>query len=114
MVMQQVAEKLRRDYVGRATVLLTVALGVTLCQSASAQTNYNQIALLRWYPASNGISFAVGTSPYGIAFDGANMWVASYGSRSITKIRANDGLTRNTIPFTGSPYYLAFDGSNIW
>jgi len=29
---------------------------------------------------------AAGSGPYGIAFDGANIWVANYGSNNVTKL----------------------------
>src|SRR3990172_1394121 len=39
------------------------------------------IAQLRWYGANrSGIRFPVGQSPYGIAFDGASIWVANWSS----------------------------------
>ena len=28
---------------------------------------------------------------YGVAFDGANIWIAKYGSDNMTKLRASDG-----------------------
>jgi DNA-binding beta-propeller fold protein YncE len=33
----------------------------------------------------------VGASPIGVAFDGANIWVANYGGNSVTKLQANNG-----------------------
>lgn len=43
-----------------------------------AQPNPNQIAILRWYDASQaGNTFAVGPAPAGVAFDGASIWVAN-------------------------------------
>jgi len=48
------------------------------CPTATAaQANPNQVATLRWYPAITGLSFPVAAIPYGIAFDGSNIWVAS-------------------------------------
>ena len=32
-----------------------------------------------------------GRSPVGVAFDGANIWVANNGSNTVTKLRASDG-----------------------
>ena len=51
----------------------------------------------------------------GMAFDGANIWVACGDfSRSVVKLRASDGqnLGGFTLPF--DPFSLAFDGSHIW
>jgi DNA-binding beta-propeller fold protein YncE len=33
-------------------------------------------------------TYAVGSEPYGVAFDGTNIWVANSGSNSVTKIGA--------------------------
>jgi hypothetical protein len=62
--------------------------------------------------------------PIAIAFDGANIWVANFGSASVTKLRARDGacngvvqypnLTACTFAVGNSPRFLAFDGANIW
>jgi len=43
----------------------------------------------------------VASSGYGVAFDGANIWVTNYGSNSVTKLRASDGSTLGT--FTVGP-----------
>jgi DNA-binding beta-propeller fold protein YncE len=74
-----------------------------------------QVALLRWYPAiQSGLQFTVGTSPIGIAFDGASIWVANGGSNSVSKLRASDGTTLGTFSVASSPGAVAFDGANIW
>ena len=52
-----------------------------------AAPNSNQIALLRWYDANQtGATFAVGTAPNGVAFDGANIWVPNNGSNTVNKL----------------------------
>ena len=43
--------------------LPVVAICVLLSNSGSAQTNFTQTALLRWYGDINGSSFAVGSNP---------------------------------------------------
>lgn len=45
------------------------------------------VATLRWdlAPLAYG-TFTVGTTPIGVAFDGANMWVANVGSNNLTKL----------------------------
>jgi hypothetical protein len=49
-----------------------------------------QIALLRWYEANQtGISYVVGSDsygPYGICFDGANVWVTNQYSNIVSKL----------------------------
>jgi DNA-binding beta-propeller fold protein YncE len=60
-----------------------------------------------------------GTS--GLAFDGANIWVAYSGCdingaalHTVTKMRASDGTVLGTFPVGGSPEGVLFDGTNIW
>jgi hypothetical protein len=49
----------------------------------------------------------------GMAFDGANMWIAAAGS--VYKVRASDGTTVATYTFTGfDAISLVFDGSSMW
>jgi len=87
-----------------------------------------QIATLRWYEAtqSSGLDYAVGSLPFGVAFDGANIWVANLGSNTVTKLRASDGTCNGVANPPGSnvsacsfavdlvPGGVAFDGANIW
>ncbi len=63
---------------------------------------------------SNAGTFTVGHNPLGIAFDGANLWVANRGDATITKLRASDGTILGTFGTIGAPYGVAFDGQNIW
>ena len=89
--------------------------GLTNIQSSQiAGPNPLQIALLRWYEASqNGASFAVGSAPFGVAFDGANIWVANSGGNNVTKLPASDGANLGTFAVGDSPQGVAFDGANI-
>src|SRR5260370_319856 len=73
-----------------------------------------QIALLHWYAANLTTQFTAGTSPYGVAFDGANIWVALNGSGKVTKLRANDGFNLGSFSVGTNPTGVAFDGANIW
>jgi hypothetical protein len=79
-----------------------------------------QIAQLRWYEArENRQAFAAGTFPGGIAFDGANIWVADSFDNTVRKFRSNDGELLGTFDGgggsgVGSPRGVAFDGANIW
>jgi hypothetical protein len=67
-------------------------------------------------------SLGVGSEPIGIAFDGANLWVANSGvtgapgpgGNTITKLRALDGVTLGIYPAGGVPAGVVFDGANIW
>jgi len=61
-------------------------------------------------------SFTVtGGEALGMAFDGANVWVACGDfSRSIAKLRASDGQNLGNFTLPVDPFSLAFDGSHIW
>ena len=80
----------------------------------TSSKNPLQIALLHWYNANLTTQFTVGTSPYGMAFDGANIWVALNGSGKVTKLRANDGFNLGSFSVGTNPTGVAFDGANIW
>lgn len=73
-----------------------------------------QVAILRWYDANLTASFAVGPFPFGLAFDGANIWVASSGSNNVTKLRASNGANLGIFPVGNGPQNMAFDGANVW
>ena len=79
-----------------------------------AGPNTQAIALLRWYGANQTTSFAVGSNPSAVAFDGANIWVANTLSRTVTKLRASDGANLGAFAAGMGPYGVAFDGANIW
>ena len=74
-----------------------------------------QIAMLRWYEANElGITYSTGNTPYGICFDGTNIWVANYDDNTVTKRRVSDGSLVGTYSVGVNPRYLCFDGVNIW
>jgi DNA-binding beta-propeller fold protein YncE len=56
----------------------------------------------------------VGSTPFGLAFDGTNIWVANQGSNSVTKLRASDGAYLGNFAVGNRPVQVAFDGANIW
>jgi DNA-binding beta-propeller fold protein YncE len=54
-----------------------------------------------------------GDFPFGIAFDGTNMWTANAGINNVTEITPRGTMT--TYSGTGSaPLRIAFDGTNMW
>jgi hypothetical protein len=59
-------------------------------------------------------AFRVGTNPFGVAFDGADIWAPNYSDNSVTKLRASDGATLGTFAVGRGPFGVAFDGANIW
>src|SRR5205809_6487188 len=58
--------------------------------------------------------FKVGYEPFGLAFDGASVWVVNLGDDTVTKLRAKDGANQGTFGVGNSPSHAAYDGANIW
>jgi YVTN family beta-propeller protein len=50
----------------------------------------------------------------GIAFDGANIWVANAGDNTVTELQASNGMNLGTFNAGSYPWGVAFDGANIW
>src|SRR3954470_21225580 len=66
-------------------------------------------------PATASIeTFPAGSGPWGLAFDGANIWAADFDGDTVTKLRASDGALLGTFPAGTAPTYSAYDGANIW
>src|SRR5450631_376212 len=85
--------------------------GVPQGPGGAGGPNPAQLAILRWYPTNRvGSSYAVGNLPVGIAFDGANLWVANEGASTVTKLRASDGSLVGTYPVGQKPVAIAYDG----
>jgi hypothetical protein len=72
---------------------------------AGPVNNPLQVGLLKWAPYS-GLSFQVEGRPFGVAFDGANIWVTNVGANFVTKLRASDGA--NLGNFGGAAPRLAW------
>ena len=70
--------------------------------------------------SGNLVTYSCGNDPDGIAFDGANMWVANYTPATVTKIRALDGRIQQSVSVgTGgvsNPRLLAYDyvANTMW
>jgi YVTN family beta-propeller protein len=79
-----------------------------------AAANPLQVALLRWFPADQSVTLTVGTNPNGIAFDGADIWVANFSSSTVSKVQASTGLVIGAVTVGSGPSAVAFDGANIW
>jgi hypothetical protein len=60
------------------------------------------------------ISYAVGIHPWGVCFDGTNIWVTNEGSNNVMKLRASDGSLVGTYAVGLAPNSICFDGANIW
>jgi len=60
------------------------------------------------------ISLHGAQAPYGIAFDGANVWITDQATNNVTKLRVSDGTILGTYAVGTSPQGVVFDGANIW
>ena len=75
--------------------------------------NPMQIALLRWYQVNQAsISFYVGSSPIGVCFDGASIYVVC--GVEVRKLKASDGSVLGANVVGSGPRAICFDGANIW
>ena len=81
----------------------------------SSTQNPLQIALLHWYNANLTTPFSVGkVVPNGVAFDGANIWVANHGSKQCDQAAGERRQGARDLRRRSSPAGVAFDGANIW
>ena len=87
------------------------------------ESNAGSVTKLRASDGANLGNFAAGVFPWGIAYDGANIWVANQGPNcpgmgsdpgSVMKYRASDGANLGTFISGQCPSGLAFDGANLW
>src|SRR5665213_2644897 len=64
--------------------------------------------------ADTAVSVPVGSNSFGMAFDSANgdVYVANYGSHSVSVIDGSTNAVVDTMAVTGQPYALAFDPIN--
>jgi DNA-binding beta-propeller fold protein YncE len=119
-------QECRRQFVRRAEDILTVvsrlthmrnslclALAVLTVVAASKCSDVARVSVGH-PPSVEAVSTDLGVmkSPAGIAFDGANIWVA--GDGRITKIRASDGFRIGTYDVDSGPLAATYDGLNIW
>ena len=61
---------------------------------------------------SDGAEYAA-LGPFGITFDGTNIWVTDVGSNSVTKLLASTGAAVGNYSTGSAPWAVAFDGANI-
>lgn len=61
--------------------------------------------------------FDVGALPHGVAMAGAEVWVANYGSNTLTRLDRSTGALLGTYPigeWGRAPTGIAYDGSTLW
>jgi DNA-binding beta-propeller fold protein YncE len=62
------------------------------------------------------VTFSGFHAPFGIVFDGSNVWVSNFGDGTSTSLqKLNDGATViQDVTVGHGPSFLCFDGANIW
>jgi hypothetical protein len=68
----------------------------------------------RFNPAVGDNCLDLGPNTQGLAFDGTNIWVATYGDNTVKKIRVSDRTLVGTYAVGSGPLRVVFDGVNIW
>ncbi|QYO65851.1 hypothetical protein [Leptolyngbya sp. 7M] len=76
--------------------------------------NLKVLGTLRWDQLRAQRVFNIGNQPYGIASDGANIWVVEFNGSTVKKIRASDGMVLGTFTVGNALRFIAFDGANMW
>jgi DNA-binding beta-propeller fold protein YncE len=71
------------------------------------------VTRLRANDGSNQGTFAVGSNPLGMVFDGAHIWVANSGDDTVTRL-TREGAVDGSVTVPTAPFFMAFDGYNIW
>lgn len=87
-----------------------------LCLGLACGRTAQQIGMLRWYEINRtGAEFSTGQLyPFGVAFDGENIWIANTNSDRLSKLRASDGVLLDTILVGDAPLFPVYDGEHIW
>ena len=71
------------------------------------------VTLLWNLPQCQTATVTVGANPWGVAFDGNNIWVANYSDGTVSKVDVlTDAVT--TVTVGSGPVGVAFDGNNMW
>jgi YVTN family beta-propeller protein len=84
--------------------------------TTGARLSGDELTQLRWdLDRSRTKSANVGSSPTAVAFDGTNVWVANFNSKSVSRINAVTGeKVLPDITVGTGPTALAFDGTRMW
>jgi hypothetical protein len=94
-----------------------VAMGRVLVTGAATPGRLYAIDPSQPAGAVTTVSSALGSTPYGLTFDGARVWTANAsGSVSIVTPAASIPWTVTTVTagFSGGPVGAVFDGTNVW
>ena len=96
-----------------------IAAGSVTPTQLSAETlpnsyNLKVLGTLRWDLVKSQRFYNIGIQPYGIAFDGVNIWVVDFNGTTVKKIRTSDGAVLGTFTVGNALRFIAFDGANMW
>src|ERR1700719_1775039 len=106
---------LRTIYARTAEALVAIFAALLLRLPLCAQANPNQVALPHWYIGNDVSIYSTnGVQPWGMAYDGANMWVVNSQSATLAKIRPSDGALLGTYNLGNNSALIAYDGVSLW
>ncbi len=91
--------------------------GLTNVPASALVGNLNpkKVALLKWWQATQANNrFPAGSTPHGICFTGAHIWVTNSNSNTVTAVDASSGQYITTISVGQDPQGICCDGSSIW
>ena len=94
-------------------VLLVIAVNLS---ASMWVTNYaTPYGVTKVFPNGSTITYnGTGAQPYGIAFDGVNMWVVEFSGTMVTKVQPNGTMTNYTIAGV-TPMQIAYDNhGSMW
>jgi YVTN family beta-propeller protein len=85
------------------------------CPGAAVNRVYRSVASGASMMAFGAV-WAAGEAPWGVAYDGRNIWVTSFSAAGfVRKMDIANGATITTVPTLGTAATgIAFDGTNIW
>jgi len=69
---------------------------------------------LRPRVSSSAATFPVGSAPFGVAFDGAHIWVTNEQGGTVTELLPSNGSILGTFPVGVNPQGIVSDGMDIW
>ena len=52
--------------------------------------------------------------PYGIAFDGSNIWTTGFSDNIVSGFHIRNGAFLHTFAVGEGPDYILFDGTSLW
>jgi len=86
------------------------------CRLHEQHANLNSGNVTEINTTSNAVvgTFPISNEPFGITFDGENIWVGAISCACVTKLRASDGTNLGSFPAGLEPSSMLFDGVNVW